>query len=158
MKYQSMEDIMNAVPEKENEYNDEYNEVKNQTVKKEVVRGVKFALFSASAGVIEITAFSLLNELTNLRYWLCYLSSGHVRTVEFHLKPQIHISLCRQCILRHAENLRLLLRVHSGIDAPGKPPGRHIALERVSGYNNYHVVKFRPRIPVRPLLRIPKYN
>lgn len=65
---------MNVVPEKEDEYNDEYNEnVKNQTIKKEVVRGVKFALFSASAGVIEITVFSLLNELTNLRYWLCYL-------------------------------------------------------------------------------------
>lgn len=76
MKHQSMEDIMNAVPEKEDEYNDEYNEVKNQKnqdIKKEVARGIKFALFSASAGVIEITTFSLLNELTNLRYWLCYL-------------------------------------------------------------------------------------
>ena len=41
--------------------------------KKEFWRAVKFALFSASAGIIEIAAFSLLNELLGLPYWLCYL-------------------------------------------------------------------------------------
>jgi len=41
--------------------------------KKEVVRSLKFLLFSISAGVIELAAFSLLNELTSWSYWPCYL-------------------------------------------------------------------------------------
>ena len=40
---------------------------------KEFWRFVKFALFSVSAGVIEIGAFALLNELTHWSYWPCYL-------------------------------------------------------------------------------------
>ena len=41
--------------------------------KKEFWRAVKFALFSASAGIIEIAVFALLNELLRLPYWLSYL-------------------------------------------------------------------------------------
>ena len=41
--------------------------------KKEFFRALKFALFSASAGLIEIAVFALLNELLGLPYWLCYL-------------------------------------------------------------------------------------
>lgn len=40
---------------------------------KEFWRFVKFALFSVSAGVIEIGSFALLNELTEWSYWPCYL-------------------------------------------------------------------------------------
>ena len=40
---------------------------------KELLRSLKFLLFSISAGVIEIAAFSLLNELTGWSYWPCYL-------------------------------------------------------------------------------------
>jgi putative flippase GtrA len=36
-------------------------------------RFVKFALFSASAGIIELGSFALLNELTGWSYWPCYL-------------------------------------------------------------------------------------
>ena len=43
--------------------------------KKEVWRAVKFALFSASAGIIEIVVFALLNELLRLPYWLSYLAA-----------------------------------------------------------------------------------
>ncbi len=41
--------------------------------KKEFWRVVKFTLFSASAGLIEIGSFTLLNELTGWSYWPCYL-------------------------------------------------------------------------------------
>ena len=41
--------------------------------KKELIRSLKFLLFSISAGVIELVAFSLLNELTHRSYWPCYL-------------------------------------------------------------------------------------
>ena len=40
---------------------------------KEFWRFVKFALFSASAGIIELGSFALLNELTGWSYWPCYL-------------------------------------------------------------------------------------
>lgn len=40
---------------------------------KEFWRFVKFALFSASAGIIEIGVFALLNELTQWSYWPSYL-------------------------------------------------------------------------------------
>ena len=41
--------------------------------RKEILRSLKFLLFSISAGVIELAAFSLLNELTAWSYWPCYL-------------------------------------------------------------------------------------
>ena len=43
--------------------------------KKELLRAVKFTLFSISAGLIEIVSFTLLNELTELSYWPCYLTA-----------------------------------------------------------------------------------
>ncbi len=39
----------------------------------ELLRTLKFLLFSLSAGIIELGAFSLLNELTAWSYWPCYL-------------------------------------------------------------------------------------
>ena len=40
---------------------------------KEMLRVVKFTLFSISAGLIEMGAFALLNELLHLPYWVSYL-------------------------------------------------------------------------------------
>ena len=42
---------------------------------KELVRAIKFALFSASAGIIQLGSFTLLNELLHLPYWLSYLTA-----------------------------------------------------------------------------------
>ena len=41
--------------------------------KKELMRSLKFLLFSISAGVIQILSFTLLNELAHLPYWVSYL-------------------------------------------------------------------------------------
>lgn len=41
--------------------------------KKELIRKVKFILFSISAGIIEIIFFAFLDNVTNWDYWLCYL-------------------------------------------------------------------------------------
>ena len=41
--------------------------------RQELWRAFKFLLFSASAGIIEIVSFALLNELTGWGYWPCYL-------------------------------------------------------------------------------------
>ena len=41
--------------------------------KKELLRTIKFTLFSISAGIIEIVLFTILSEFTKLDYWICYL-------------------------------------------------------------------------------------
>lgn len=38
-------------------------------------QAVKFTLFSASAGIIQVASFTLLNELVNWPYWPAYLIS-----------------------------------------------------------------------------------
>ena len=43
--------------------------------KKELLRAVKFTLFSISAGIIQIGLFTFLNELLQLDYWVSYLTS-----------------------------------------------------------------------------------
>ncbi|HML67282.1 hypothetical protein SDC9_135571 [bioreactor metagenome] len=43
--------------------------------KEEIVRVVKYVLFSISAGVIQSLAFTLLHEILNWPYWPCYLSA-----------------------------------------------------------------------------------
>ena len=41
--------------------------------KNELIRTIKFTLFSISAGVIEIGLFALLDQFTNWNYWANYL-------------------------------------------------------------------------------------
>ena len=41
--------------------------------KKELIRTIKFTLFSISAGAIELILFELLNNFTDFNYWVCYL-------------------------------------------------------------------------------------
>ena len=43
--------------------------------KAELLRSVKFTLFSISAGLIQIGSFTLLNELLHLDYWVSYLAA-----------------------------------------------------------------------------------
>ena len=43
--------------------------------KKELIRTVKFLLFSVGAAVIQIGSFTLLNEVAHATYWLAYLIS-----------------------------------------------------------------------------------
>lgn len=41
--------------------------------KKELFRTLKYVLFAASAGIIQIGTFALLNETLHLNYWVSYL-------------------------------------------------------------------------------------
>ena len=41
--------------------------------KKEVIRTVKFVLFSASAGIIQVLSFTLMEEILHLEHWISYL-------------------------------------------------------------------------------------
>lgn len=49
--------------------------MKNENSKKELLRTVKFVLFSISAGAIQIVSCTLLNELLHMTYWVAYLIS-----------------------------------------------------------------------------------
>ena len=43
--------------------------------KKEILRALKFTLFSISAGLIQTVVFTMMNELLHWNYWICYLTS-----------------------------------------------------------------------------------
>ncbi|MCQ2406115.1 MAG: GtrA family protein [Oscillospiraceae bacterium] len=43
--------------------------------KKEVIRAIKFTLFSISAGIVQVIIFTLLNEVLALPYSICYLTA-----------------------------------------------------------------------------------
>lgn len=47
----------------------------NTTRRKELLRSLKFLLFSISAGVIQIVSFALLTELVHCSYWPRYLTA-----------------------------------------------------------------------------------
>lgn len=42
-------------------------------MKKELLRTIKYGLFAASAGIIQILTFTALNEFAHFNYWVCYL-------------------------------------------------------------------------------------
>ena len=42
-------------------------------IKKELLRTVKFVLFSISAGIIQVVSFTLFEELLHLTHWVSYL-------------------------------------------------------------------------------------
>ena len=43
--------------------------------KKELMKTLKFALFSASAGIIQLGSFALFNDMIKLGWWPSYLLS-----------------------------------------------------------------------------------
>lgn len=70
--------------------------------KKELWRIVKFVLFSASAGIIEIVTFTLLNEFTSWPYWPCYL-------IALVLSVIWNFTLNRKFTFRSANNVPLAM-------------------------------------------------
>ena len=47
--------------------------IKMKNTKKEIIRTVKFVLFSASAGIIQVVSFALMEEWLHLPHWISYL-------------------------------------------------------------------------------------
>ena len=90
--------------------------------KKEIWRVVKFVLFSASAGIIQIGLFTLLNELCKWSYWPCYLIALVASVVELHAQPEIHVQKRQQCAEGHGAGFVLLRRVHTPVN-----PSRQLA-------------------------------
>jgi len=68
----------------------------------EALRFVKFALFSASAGLIEMGTFALLNEFTGWTYWPCYL-------IALVLSVLWNFTLNRKFTFRSANNIAMAM-------------------------------------------------
>lgn len=92
--------------------------------KKEVTRGVKFILFSISAGVIEFASFALLDGLTQWLYWPEIPDRPHsVCALEFYTGPAVYLPFRRKRADSLVEGRPLLCRIHTGFDHSGKLSG-----------------------------------
>ena len=69
---------------------------------KEITRGIKFVLFSISAGVIEIVSFALLEAFTPWAYWPKYL-------IALTLSILWNFTLNRQFTFRSAGNVPIAM-------------------------------------------------
>ncbi len=72
--------------------------------KKELIRAIKFTLFSISAGIIQTVAFALMNEIFHWNYWVCYLTALTLsvlwnftlnRKVTFHSANNVPIAMAK---------------------------------------------------------------
>ena len=102
--------------------------------KKELWRAVKFALFSASAGIIELGSFALLNELLHLPYWLSYL-------IALVLSVLWNFTLNRKFTFKSAANVPLAMLKVAGYYAVFTPLStllEHL-LAGTLGWNEYLV-------------------
>ncbi len=72
--------------------------------RKEAIRALKFALFSISAGVIQIASFALFNDVFHWNYWVGYLISLVLsvlwnftlnRKVTFHSAANVPIAMLK---------------------------------------------------------------
>ncbi|MBQ6997825.1 MAG: GtrA family protein [Oscillospiraceae bacterium] len=71
---------------------------------KELIRTVKFTLFSISAGLIQIASFTLMNEVLHWNYWVSYLTALVLsvlwnftlnRKVTFHSAANVPIAMLK---------------------------------------------------------------
>ncbi|MBR5154932.1 MAG: GtrA family protein [Clostridia bacterium] len=85
---------------------------------KNVWQVIKFTLFSVSAGIIEVVAFTLFNELLDLPYWPAYL-----------------IALCLSVLWNFTFNRRYTFRSDANIPiAMAKVFGFYLVFTPVSTY------------------------
>ncbi len=70
--------------------------------KKEFVRVIKFALFSASAAIIQVLSFTLFNEVFHWNYWACYLPSLLLSIVW-------HFTMNRKFTFKSANNIPIAM-------------------------------------------------
>lgn len=102
--------------------------------KKEFIRMSKFLIFSISAGVIEAAVFALLNELTELPYWPCYLSALILSVVW-------NFTLNRQFTFKAANNIPIAMAKVAAfyvIFTPITTIGGNYLVETI-GWNEYLV-------------------
>jgi len=102
--------------------------------KKEALRALKFTLFSASAGLIQIGSFTLFNELLHWPYWVSYL-------VALVLSVLWNFTLNRKYTFRSTNNVAramTLVALYYAVFTPASTYLEHILTDN-AGWNEYLV-------------------
>ena len=100
----------------------------------EVIRVIKFVLFSASAGIIEMGTFALLNETLHLDYWLSYM-------IALVLSVLWNFTLNRKFTFKSAANVpvaMLKVAAYYAVFTPLSTVGGNYLAENL-GWNDYLV-------------------
>ena len=128
---------------------------------KELLRTLKFLLFSLSAGIIELAAFTLLTELTHWSYWPSYLIALILSVVwnftlnrrfTFQSAGNVPVAMAKvlafYCVFTPVQGAGFLLCVYAGFHHPGKLSGGNPFVERVSGNSPQYGSQFCVGVPV----------
>ncbi len=101
---------------------------------KEFFRTIKFALFSISAGLIQILSFTLMNEVFHWKYWICYL-------VALVLSVLWNFTLNRKYTFRSAANVPIAMLKVAAYYAVFTPLSTILGdyLVETAGWNEYVV-------------------
>lgn len=106
----------------------------SQVKKRELIRTVKFVLFSASAGIIQILSFTLLNELMSWSYWPSYL-------ISLTLSVLWNFTLNRRFTFQSASNVPIAMAQTAGFYLVFTPlstiAGNYLV--KTAGWNEYLV-------------------
>ena len=106
----------------------------NDQKKKELIRSVKFTLFSISAGVIQIGSFTLMEKFTDLPYWPRYL-------ISLVLSVLYHFTIHRKFTFPSAANIPIAMLKVFGyycVFTPLTTIGGHFLVESLH-WNDYLV-------------------
>ncbi|MBQ5320631.1 MAG: GtrA family protein [Oscillospiraceae bacterium] len=101
---------------------------------KSVLQAVKFTLFSASAGIIQVASFTLLNEVFRLQYWPAYL-------IALSLSVLWNFTLNRRYTFKSAANVPIAMLKVAAFYLVFTPLSTWLgALAEGSGINEYIVL------------------
>ena len=116
--------------------------------KKELMRAVKFTLFSISAGIIQLLSFTLMNEVFHWSYWVCYLTA-------LILSVLWNFTLNRKVTFRSANNVPIAMLkvvayylVFTPLSTWGRGLAHRYRLERVCCACCFHAAELRNGVPV----------
>lgn len=116
--------------------------------KKELMRAVKFTLFSISAGIIQLLSFTLMNEVFPWSYWVCYLTALILSVLwNFTLNRKVTFRSANNVPDRDAQGRGLLPRVHTAVHL-GRGLAHRYWLERVCRAYRFHAAELRHGVPV----------
>ncbi len=107
---------------------------KKKKDRKELLRAIKFGLFSVSAGIIEMAVFAILESFTSWPYWPCYL-------IALVLSVIWNFTLNRQYTFQSANNIPVAMMkvaLFYLIFTPASTIGGNFLAERC-GWNDYLV-------------------
>ena len=102
--------------------------------KDSIIQMIKFTLFSASAGIIQVLSFALFSEVFNFIYWPSYLISLILSIIW-------NFTLNRQYTFKSAENIQIAMMKLVGFYAVFTPLSTwlgHIAEK--TGINDYIIL------------------